>query len=174
MTHTLKQGLTKYDVAGIIEVAWEIIQQHPLGGLMRPRELPRKIAVKNTRAGYARSIGDITISITYPEHMFKFGSAYATYVIIHELCHVYHHNHGDDFKRLESAVLKHWGIRIEYSRAYAKKIRHNGTIVYNRAREKERKIMMQISQELASHRRPRRRRYTYSTPRFPFRGVVNS
>jgi predicted metal-dependent hydrolase len=64
---------------------------------------------------------------------------YAIYYIVHEVCHFKHTNergHGKEFKSTERKALDSWGIEIEYSRAYPKKLYHNGQCVYDRKKDK--------------------------------------
>jgi len=46
--------------------------------------------------------------ITYNSHLIKAADDLIDYVIIHELCHLVHHNHGRGFYRLQSALNPRW------------------------------------------------------------------
>ncbi|HPF02398.1 MAG TPA: M48 family metallopeptidase, partial [Bacteroidales bacterium] len=62
------------------------------------------------RWGSCTSRGKITIS----SELIKLDPAYTDYVIIHELCHLKHHNHGKDFYRLlEELVPDYKALRKE-------------------------------------------------------------
>jgi predicted metal-dependent hydrolase len=56
------------------------------------------------RWGSCSSKGKITIS----SELVKLDEIYLEYVILHELCHLRHHNHGKDFYRLLSEVFPDW------------------------------------------------------------------
>lgn len=63
-----------------------------------------------SRWGSCTSRGKITIS----SELIKLDPAYTDYVIIHELCHLKHHNHGKDFYRLlEELVPDYKALRKE-------------------------------------------------------------
>ena len=73
---------------------------------------PSKLAVKSlkSRWGSCTSKGRITIS----SELIKLDEKFTEYVIIHELCHLKHHNHGKDFYRLlEQLVPDYKAIRRE-------------------------------------------------------------
>lgn len=74
--------------------------------------LPSGFVVKPLRSrwGSCTSRGRITIS----SELIKLDPVFADYVIIHELCHLKHHNHGKEFYRLlEELVPEYKGTRKE-------------------------------------------------------------
>jgi hypothetical protein len=74
--------------------------------------LPSGFVVKPLRSrwGSCTSRGRITIS----SELIKLDPVFADYVIIHELCHLKHHNHGKEFYRLlEELVPDYKDIRKE-------------------------------------------------------------
>jgi len=76
------------------------------------RFLPSGFSVKpiKSRWGSCSSKGNVTIS----SELIKLDPVFADYVIIHELCHLKHHNHGREFYRLlEEIVPNYKEIRKE-------------------------------------------------------------
>jgi predicted metal-dependent hydrolase len=59
------------------------------------------------RWGSCTSKGKITIS----SELVKLDDIYLEYVILHELCHLRHHNHGKEFYKLLSEVFPDWKQR---------------------------------------------------------------
>ena len=59
------------------------------------------------RWGSCSSNGKITIS----SELVKLDDIYLEYVILHELCHLRHHNHGKEFYKLLSEVFPDWKQR---------------------------------------------------------------
>jgi predicted metal-dependent hydrolase len=59
------------------------------------------------RWGSCSSKGKITIS----SELVKLDDIYLEYVILHELCHLRHHNHGKEFYKILSEVLPYWKQR---------------------------------------------------------------
>ena len=59
------------------------------------------------RWGSCSSKGKITIS----SELVKLDDIYLEYVILHELCHLRHHNHGKEFYKLLSEVFPDWKRR---------------------------------------------------------------
>jgi predicted metal-dependent hydrolase len=70
---------------------------------------PSEFAVRSLkrRWGSCSSRGKITIS----SELFKLDDIYLEYVILHELCHLRHHNHGKEFYKLLSEVFPDWKQR---------------------------------------------------------------
>jgi predicted metal-dependent hydrolase len=68
----------------------------------RPTELT--VRALKRRWGSCTSKGKITLS----SELLKLDDIYLEYVILHELCHLKHHNHGKDFYRLLSEVFPDW------------------------------------------------------------------
>ncbi len=70
---------------------------------------PAGFAVKilKRRWGSCSSKGKITIS----SELVKLDDIYLEYVILHELCHLRHHNHGKEFYELLSRVFPDWKKR---------------------------------------------------------------
>lgn len=58
----------------------------------------RNVSVRNTRSrwGSCSSLGDISLSI----HLMRLPDHLVDYIIIHELCHTVHRNHGPNFHAL--------------------------------------------------------------------------
>jgi predicted metal-dependent hydrolase len=80
---------------------------------------PTGFAVRplKSRWGSCSSGGRITIS----SELIKLDPRYAEYVIVHELCHLKHHNHGKEFYRLlEELIPDYKGIRKELRRFLTK------------------------------------------------------
>jgi predicted metal-dependent hydrolase len=80
---------------------------------------PTGFAVRplKSRWGSCSSGGRITIS----SELIKLDPRYAEYVIVHELCHLKHHNHGKEFYRLlEELIPDYRGIRKELRRFLTK------------------------------------------------------
>ena len=74
--------------------------------------LPSGFVVKPLRSrwGSCTSRGRVTIS----SELIKLDPCFADYVIIHELCHLKHHNHGKEFYRLlEELVPDYNNLRKE-------------------------------------------------------------
>ncbi|MGD0343275.1 MAG: SprT family zinc-dependent metalloprotease [Bacteroidales bacterium] len=70
---------------------------------------PSELAVRalKRRWGSCNSKGKITIS----SELIKLDEVYLEYVILHELCHLKHHNHGKKFYGLLSEVFPDWKQR---------------------------------------------------------------
>jgi len=66
------------------------------------------------RWGSCSSKGKITIS----SELVKLDDIYLEYVILHELCHLRHHNHGKEFYKLLSEVFPDWKQRRGELRGY--------------------------------------------------------
>lgn len=67
-----------------------------------PRELT--IRTMKRRWGSCSNKGKITLNT----ELVKLSDKYIEYVIIHELCHLRHHNHGEGFYRLLSELFPDW------------------------------------------------------------------
>jgi predicted metal-dependent hydrolase len=77
---------------------------HPTGFTVR---------VMKSRWGSCTSKGKITIS----SDLIKMPEIYPEYVILHELCHLIHHNHSNEYYRLLSEVFPDWRkVRKEMKR----------------------------------------------------------
>jgi predicted metal-dependent hydrolase len=70
------------------------------------RFAPSAIQVKNMkrRWGSCSSGGKITINA----ELIKLDDIFTEYVILHELCHLYYHNHGKEYYRLLAEVFPDW------------------------------------------------------------------
>ena len=66
------------------------------------------------RWGSCTSKGKITIS----SELVKLDEIFLEYVILHELCHLKHHNHGKDFYKLLSEVFPDWKQRRNEIKRY--------------------------------------------------------
>jgi len=77
---------------------------------------PTGFAVKTLkrRWGSCTSKGKITIS----SELVKLNDIYLEYVILHELCHLRHHNHGKEFYKLLSEVFPDWKQRRNELKKY--------------------------------------------------------
>jgi len=77
---------------------------------------PTGFAVKalKRRWGSCSSKGKITIS----SELVKLDDIYLEYVILHELCHLRHHNHGKEFYKLLSEVFPDWKQRRNELKKY--------------------------------------------------------
>lgn len=69
-----------------------------------------------------------TCRITIPRWTAKYGKAYLTYYVVHEVCHFHPGatEHGIIFKMIEDRALAFWDIKIERAKAYPKKLYENG------------------------------------------------
>lgn len=71
-------------------------------------EFPKINAIKirnmTARWGSCNSLSEIT----YNTHLIKTSLESIDYVIIHELCHLIHHNHSPRFYQLQSKINPHW------------------------------------------------------------------
>ncbi len=69
----------------------------------------KNIKLRNMKArwGSCNSKSEITYNI----HLIKAQPECIDYVIIHELCHLLHHNHGVGFYRLQSKINPSWKIQ---------------------------------------------------------------
>ncbi|MCU0460540.1 MAG: M48 family metallopeptidase [Bacteroidales bacterium] len=72
------------------------------------RFLPSGFSVKpiKSRWGSCSSKGTVTIS----SELIKLDPVFADYVIIHELCHLKHHNHGREFYRLLEEIVPDYKV----------------------------------------------------------------
>jgi len=102
---------------------------------------PIKIEFKAVRRGRARSL---TRAITIPIWIFGSVKEYRYYYIIHELVHFIQRDkfkysgHGEEFKRIESKILKDYNIIPVYNKAYAKELRNlEGEILCGKFGEKK-------------------------------------
>jgi predicted metal-dependent hydrolase len=77
---------------------------------------PSEFSVKalKRRWGSCSSKGKITIS----SELVKLDEIYLEYVILHELCHLRHHNHGKEFYMLLSEVFPEWKQRRSELKKY--------------------------------------------------------
>lgn len=78
----------------------------------RPSELT--VRALKRRWGSCTSKGKITLS----SELLKLDDIYLEYVILHELCHLRHHNHGKEFYRLLSQVFPDWKQRRSELKRY--------------------------------------------------------
>ena len=101
-----------------IEVAWRIEANASLPG--RTEELARqaglkygKISVRNTvsKWGSCSARNDISLSL----HLMRLPDHLIDYIILHELCHTAHHNHGPQFHALLDRLTggRHTELRRE-------------------------------------------------------------
>lgn len=86
------------------EVLRKIVNRFENYGL-RPSEL--KVRTMKRRWGSCSSRGTITLN----SELMRFPEKYLESVIIHELCHLKHHNHGEGFYRLLTELDPEWKIR---------------------------------------------------------------
>jgi predicted metal-dependent hydrolase len=73
-----------------------------------------KVRALKRRWGSCSSKGKITIS----SELVKLDEIYLEYVILHELCHLRHHNHGKEFYELLSEVFPDWKQRRSELKKY--------------------------------------------------------
>jgi hypothetical protein len=83
------------------EVLNKVLREHEEYGF-RPRGLI--VRTMKRRWGSCSSKGIITLST----ELIKLSDIYIEYVILHELCHLRHHNHGPKFYELLSEVFPDW------------------------------------------------------------------
>lgn len=116
--HIFEIGLktiAEKEKAGLILEKWfkatadEVFRRKSEEILMRFKNYnfsPAEFSVRalKRRWGSCSSRGKITIS----SELIKLDDIYAEYVIIHELCHLRHHNHGKEFYKLLSEVFPDW------------------------------------------------------------------
>ena len=78
--------------------------------------VPTELSVRmlKRRWGSCTSKGKITIS----SELVKLDDIYLEYVILHELCHLRHHNHGKEFYKLLSEVFPEWKQRRNELKKY--------------------------------------------------------
>jgi len=78
--------------------------------------VPTEFSVRmlKRRWGSCSSKGKITISV----ELVKLDDIYLEYVILHELCHLRHHNHGKEFYNLLSEVFPEWKQRRNELKKY--------------------------------------------------------
>lgn len=74
------------------------------------------VKVLRRRWGSCSSKGKITIS----SELVKLDDIYLEYVILHELCHLRHHNHGKEFYKLLSEVFPDWSKRRSELKRYVR------------------------------------------------------
>jgi predicted metal-dependent hydrolase len=67
---------------------------------------PTGLTIRSMRSrwGSCSKQGRITLST----ELIKLPDVFLEYVIIHELCHLKHHNHGNDYYKLLSELFPHW------------------------------------------------------------------
>ena len=78
----------------------------------RPAEL--SVRTLKRRWGSCTSKGKITLS----SELIKLDDIYLEYVILHELCHLVHHDHGKEFYNLLTKVFPDWKRRRKELRNY--------------------------------------------------------
>ncbi len=72
------------------------------------------VRTMKTRWGTCSSKGKIALSYD----LVRLDDIYSEYVILHELCHLRHHNHGADFYNLLSEVYPQWKVVREGLKKY--------------------------------------------------------
>lgn len=83
---------------------------HELAGIYADKlPLPRSVGVRRMkrRWGSCRTGGDITFN----RELMKKDPALVDYVIIHELCHLVHHNHGKEYYALLEGIIPDYRAR---------------------------------------------------------------
>ena len=78
------------------------------------REPPWRHRFMKSRWGSCSSRGSISLNT----HLVKLPDALVDHVVVHELCHLRHMNHGKAFYRLMDAALPDWRARREALRQY--------------------------------------------------------
>jgi predicted metal-dependent hydrolase len=74
------------------------------------------VRILKRRWGSCSSKGRITIS----SELVKLDDIYLEYVILHELCHLRHHNHGKEFYKLLTEVFPEWRRRRSELKKYVR------------------------------------------------------
>jgi hypothetical protein len=94
-----------------------------------------RMSFSKARAGRANlEKKQFTIPLTAQAH---FGLDYMMYYVIHEFTHCLgYHNHRTSFKHKEQQLCELFGYKLEYKKAYPRRIYANGQIIYQ---SKERK-----------------------------------
>ena len=104
--------------------AWYAMQAEAVLGAVVPRcasslawlqrEPPWRHRFMKSRWGSCSSRGSISLNT----HLVKLPDALMEHVVVHELCHLRHMNHGRAFYRLMDAALADWPARREALRQY--------------------------------------------------------
>lgn len=71
-----------------------------------------RVAIKNNRTNWGSCSARNNINLNL--HLMRLPEHLRDYVILHELCHLRHHNHGKEFHRLlESICIRHFSPEME-------------------------------------------------------------
>jgi len=142
----LEIKMNKEDILALADLTWEQFRTNEWSHLYVGR-LNKGIPIiklTNAKGGHAYWKMDdngrrFVYKITIPNWIFAQADEFQTYYVVHELCHCIYGDHKTLFKNLEKSILAEWGIEIEYSRAYPKRLYSNGEMVYESWREKRKK-----------------------------------
>lgn len=105
----------------LLHAAKEIFPDFFRSILMRYRDYdfkPASFSVRKMKSRWGTCNSKGRIAISYD--LIRLDKVYAEYVMIHELCHLRHHNHGTGFYALLSEVYPEWKKAREELRKYLK------------------------------------------------------
>lgn len=108
--HVLYQGYRKEAVAVFTETLKRMLQEK------QSYEFKvSKLNIRTMKSRWGSCSGKGVISLN--SELIKLPEIYLEYVILHELCHLKHHNHGEGFYRLLSELFPDWRkVRKELKR----------------------------------------------------------
>ncbi len=101
LSYTWYREKAKITFSAIYENAW---RNFPITGLSKPSVNIRKL---KTRWGSLSKAGTLTLNID----LIKVPKDCIEYVIVHELCHLMHHDHSSAFYGLLERVMPEWERR---------------------------------------------------------------
>ncbi len=125
--HKVDEPVLQDAIRTAVEYAWRVEAHEVLPGRLQQLAAQhgfsyKKLTIRNTRTCWGSCTADNSINLSL--HLMHLPDHLIDYIILHELCHTVHKNHGPRFWKLLDELTR------QKAREYAKQLREHSTRIY--------------------------------------------